>query len=100
MYKKHVASDCITFAIRVLKDAFHKTCNLGAEKRVGNLGEKGTELAKYLINNHGWTGVYYNPDVNHSSDGSGEHISSPRRIWKYSSGYQVLSSCRRIAVII
>lgn len=43
---------------------------------MGGLGEKGAELAKYLIRTHNWKGVYYNPDVNHPEDGSGEHISS------------------------
>lgn len=75
-YKDFIASDCITMAIWVLKHAFTKTARPTAASRVGGLGEKGSELAKYLINQHGWKGVYYNPDVNHPLDGSGEHIAS------------------------
>jgi len=75
-YEKMIGSDCITFAIWVLKDAFKKTGNLAAASRVGQLGFKGTELAKYLITELHWHGVYYNPDVNHPLDGEGEHIVS------------------------
>ena len=75
-YKDYVASDCITMAIWVLKYAFEKTGNPSLAKRVGGLGERGTDLARFLINERGWRGVYYNPDVNHPLDGSGEHIVS------------------------
>ena len=74
--KDFIVSDCITMAIWVLKYAFEKTQQLTIASRVGGLGQKGTELAKYLIHNHNWKGVYYNPDLNHPEDGSGEHISS------------------------
>jgi hypothetical protein len=75
-YKNHIASDCITMAIWVLKYAFEKSLRPDIARQVGSLGHKGTELAKYLINTHRWSGVYYNPDVNHPYDSSGEHISS------------------------
>lgn len=75
-YKNHISSDCITMAIWVLKYSFEKLGKLNSSKRVDGLGEKGTELAKYLINTHNWKGVYYNPDVKHPSDGLGEHIAS------------------------
>lgn len=75
-YKDYIASDCITMAIWVLKDAFEKTARADIARRVGSLGHKGTELAKYLIGTHSWQGVYYNPDVNRPYDGEGEHISS------------------------
>lgn len=75
-YKDYISSDCITMAIWVLKYAFEKTGKPQVASKVGTLGEKGTELAKYLINNHNWNGIYYNPDVNHPRDGDGEHIFS------------------------
>jgi hypothetical protein len=75
-YKNFVSSDCITMAIWALKYAFEKSGNPEASQRVGGLGEKGTELAKYLINTHRWKAVYYNPDVNHPRDRHGEHIVS------------------------
>ncbi|BFM13785.1 hypothetical protein R50072_39380 [Simiduia litorea] len=40
------------------------------------MGKKGTELAKYLINHENWSGIYYNPDVNHPLDRDGEHFLS------------------------
>jgi hypothetical protein len=75
-YAAYIASDCITFVIWVLQHAFRETGNPIAADKVGTLGAKGTDLAKYLIDQHHWHGVYYNPDVNHPSDGSGEHIVS------------------------
>ena len=63
-------------AIWVLKYAFEETDKKDIAKKVGNLGHKGTALAKYLIDQHGWKAVYYNPDVNHPRDADGEHISS------------------------
>src|SRR5262245_42725254 len=72
-YKDKIASDCITMAIWVLKYAFEKQGLAAAATKVGSLGYKGTELAKYLIDQRSWKGVYYNPDVNHPADGSSEH---------------------------
>lgn len=89
-YKSFIASDCITFTIWVLKYAYSNTGNTTAEKRVANLGYKGTELAKYLIKIHSWQAIYYNPDINHPMDGSGEHIASyynqVKKICMYSVG--------------
>lgn len=75
-YKDYISSDCITMAIWVLKHAFEKIGKTEISSKVGTLGEKGTSLAKYLISHHSWRGVYYNPDVNHPLDGSGEHTFS------------------------
>ena len=75
-YKDFISSDCITMAIWVLKDAFNNTGNPSVAKRVGGLGEKGTELAKFLIDSRMWKAIYYNPDVNHPMDGKSEHIVS------------------------
>lgn len=75
-YKNSVSSDCITMAIWVLKDAFNKTGHPSVAQRVGGLGDKGTELARYLIDTRLWKAIYYNPDVNHPMDGNAEHIVS------------------------
>lgn len=88
-YEDYVASDCITMAIWVLKYAFRQTGNTSATKKVGILGDKGTELAKYLIDTLNWKAVYYNPDVNHPMDGDGEHISSYYQQVKASCSYSV-----------
>ena len=88
-YRDYIASDCITMAIWVLKYAFEKTLKPEAARRVGGLGQKGTELAKYLIEHHGWKAVYYNPDVNHPRDSQGEHIASYYNQVKKSCSYSV-----------
>jgi len=88
-YKDSVSSDCITMAIWVLKYAFEQTGRPAISSKVGTLGEKGTELAKYLIGQQNWTGIYYNPDVNHPLDGDGEHISSYYNQVKKTCSYSV-----------
>jgi hypothetical protein len=88
-YKNNESSDCITMAIWVLKYAFEKTGNPAAALKVGNLGSKGTELAKFLIGAHLWKAVYYNPDVNHPMDGKSEHIASYYNQVKKSCEYSV-----------
>ncbi|ABD79972.1 hypothetical protein [Saccharophagus degradans] len=75
-YQNHESSDCITMVIWVLQHAFKERGLHDVAKKIGTLGYKGTELARYLINTHNWNGVYYNPDVNHPSDGKGEHNAS------------------------
>ncbi|MGF1687596.1 hypothetical protein L4C36_12995 [Photobacterium japonica] len=72
-YKDYTTTDCITYALNVLSYAFEKSNNQVAAKHVWSLGEKGTELAKYLVRQHGWKGVYVNPDENHPLDESNEH---------------------------
>jgi hypothetical protein len=67
------ATDCITYVINVLKYAFDQTGDKAAAEQVANLGRYGTKLAAYLVKTHQWKGVYYNPDVNHPSDGQLEH---------------------------
>lgn len=37
------------------------------------LGQHGTELAAYLVNQHRWKGIYINPDINHPLDADSEH---------------------------
>ena len=44
--------------------------------KIAKLGEYGTKLAAHLVNTHKWTGIYYNPDVNHPRDGNLEHTYS------------------------
>lgn len=88
-YKDYISSDCITMAIWVLKYAFEKTLKPEVARRVGGLGQKGTELAKYLIDHQGWKAVYYNPDINHPRDGEGEHIASYYNQVKKSCSYSV-----------
>lgn len=66
-------TDCITYIINVLKYAFEKSGDKAISDKVAKLGEYGTKLAAYLVNNQNWKGVYYNPDVNHPRDGNLEH---------------------------
>ncbi|WP_298959441.1 hypothetical protein [uncultured Roseibium sp.] len=69
-------TDCITYVINVLTYAFEQTGKKTAADRGRSLGEYGTELAKYLVDEHKWIGNYYNKDVNHPSDGDYEHTYS------------------------
>src|ERR1019366_1950838 len=69
-----VATDCITYVINVLSFAFEQNGKKAAAAKVKSLGQYGTELAVYLVSDHGWKGVYINPDVNHPRDKQYEHV--------------------------
>lgn len=69
-------TDCITYVINVLKYAFEKSGDKASAEKVSKLGEYGTELAAYLVKEHNWKGIYYNPDINHPRDGNVEHVYS------------------------
>lgn len=72
-YGSYKATNCITYVLNVLSYAFQKTGNVQAAEQVWSLGKHGTELAQYLVVQHGWKGIYINPDVNHPLDASSEH---------------------------
>ena len=72
-------TDCITYVINVLKHAFEKDGRKPVAEKVAKLGKKGTELAAYLVKEQKWTGIYYNPDVNHPRDGDVEHPFSRKK---------------------
>jgi len=72
-YPGKTPTNCIIYVINVLKYAFEKSGDKAAAKKVGELAEYGTDLASYLVNQHKWKGIYYNPDVNHPRDGDLEH---------------------------
>jgi hypothetical protein len=65
-------TDCITYVINVLKYAFEQTGRKEVAKRVGSLGERGTELAAYLAS-LGWRAHYWNPDTSNPADNDQEH---------------------------
>ncbi|VEN72789.1 conserved hypothetical protein [Candidatus Desulfarcum epimagneticum] len=72
-YRDHEATDCITYALRVIGHAFKKTGNEAAAARAWGLGKHGTELARFLVTDHGWKGIYINPDSAHPIDADQEH---------------------------
>ncbi|WP_223669337.1 hypothetical protein [Kangiella shandongensis] len=72
-YKDFESTDCITYVLNVLEYAFNKKGNTEAAKQVWLKGSKGTNLARYLVDNHNWKGIYINPDVSHPKDKSDEH---------------------------
>jgi hypothetical protein len=72
-------TDCITYVINVLTYAFEKDGRKSVAQKVAKLGNKGTELGAYLVNDQKWTGIYYNPDVNHPRDGNSEHPFSRKK---------------------
>lgn len=69
----YAATNCITYVLNVLSHAFKGIGDDKAARHVWTLGEHGTDLAAYLVNKHGWKGVYINPDVNHPLDEGSEH---------------------------
>lgn len=77
-YKDFESTDCITYVIAVLKYAFEKVGDTSSAKKVGSLGKHGTELAKYLVDSHGWKGIFLNADLKHPEDGLDEHIAANR----------------------
>lgn len=74
---KRQSTDCITFVIAVLSRAYEEKGQSAVAKRVRGLGAYGTKLASYLVS-IGWKAHYWNPDVNHPFDNSGEHPASYR----------------------
>lgn len=88
-YKELEATDCITYALNVISYAFKASGNAAAAKHVWGLGKHGSELAKYLVNAHGWKGVYINPDNVHPVDAQSEHTYSSYLASKSCRYYQV-----------
>jgi hypothetical protein len=75
-YKDYKSTDCITYALNVIRYAFEKVGDAASAKKAWSLGKYGTELAKYLVDSHGWSGVYINPDTVHPVDAQQEHTYS------------------------
>jgi len=72
-YKSLESTDCITYALNVISYAFKSTGNDKAVNKAWTMGQRGTELASWLVDDHNWKGVYINPDVNHPTDKDSEH---------------------------
>ncbi len=93
-YKDYKATDCITFSLNVISYAFEKTENKEAAKHVWSLANKGVDLAKYLVNTHGWKGIYINPDSVHPADAQKEHTFSSYIASKTCKYYEIPLSYR------
>lgn len=79
-YEKYESTDCITYVLNVLSHAYKEVGNNRMAKDIWFMGKenrqadfKGTILAKRLVNNKNWTGIYVSPDSIHPSDGDKEH---------------------------
>jgi hypothetical protein len=72
-YKNYEATDCITFALKVLSHAFNQRGDKNAAAEVWKLGKRGVDLARYLVTAHHWKGIYINPDAKHPIDANSEH---------------------------
>ena len=88
-YKGFQATDCITYVINVLTHTFKSLGNEVAAKNVRNLGAYGTELAKYLVDKHAWTGIYINPDVIQPFDADPEHTYTNALVTKTCKYYKI-----------
>lgn len=84
LYKDYEATDCITFVLNVLQEAFKKQgkdqiskdlISYGMAKRGNDVKPQfyGDLLAKKLIEKHQWQGIYLTPDRYHPTDGENEH---------------------------
>lgn len=93
-YKDYDSTDCITYALNVISYAFDKSGNTKTAKHVWSLGERGADLAKYLVSIHAWKGVYLNPDAKHPQDGASEHTYSSYLVDKTCKYYQIPMSYR------
>jgi len=60
--------DCYDYVYQVLVYAFKKTGRQDVAQQLGDYSRHGTSVAKYLIS-LGWTGNYWNPDVDNPRDG-------------------------------
>ncbi len=75
-----VPHDCTTFVLEILRQAFvsagmEETFDQALERAIeasGSAGLKGLELMKAL-QEEGWRGGYFNPDVNFPADADDEH---------------------------
>jgi hypothetical protein len=88
-YKDLTSTDCITYALNVLSYAFKQVGNEEASRKVWKLGKHGTDLAKYLVNQHSWKGVYINPDSMHPVDANPEHAYTSHLASKTCKYYQI-----------
>ncbi|HET6282160.1 MAG TPA: hypothetical protein VFH73_14430 [Polyangia bacterium] len=75
-----VKTNCITYVFNVLAEAFDKAGMPSVRGELQKRRDRGTSVAKYLVDAQRWTALYYNPDVNHPRDAQAEHPYSYRRI--------------------
>jgi hypothetical protein len=100
-YAQYKATNCITYVLNVLSHAFKESGDAQSAQKVWTLGQRGTELAQYLVTKHSWQGVYINPDVNHPLDApdpsSSEHpyshylANKTRQYYKIPLKYKVIN---------
>jgi hypothetical protein len=88
-YGKYKSTDCITYVIHVLSYAFEQMHDEAAARSVRSLGKAGTELVRYLVDHHDWSGVYINKDVAHPYDMQGEHPFAYSRVKSLGTYYQI-----------
>jgi hypothetical protein len=81
-------TDCITYVIQVLKYAHDQIGRRDVARRVGALGQYGTELAAYLVG-LGWKAHYWNPDALRPRDGDNEHPASYRLVARTGRYYRI-----------
>jgi hypothetical protein len=72
-YAEYQATDCITYVLNVITHAFRQLGDDQSAERAWQLGAHGTELARYLVEEHGWEACYVNPDAKHPVDDDDEH---------------------------
>lgn len=87
-------TNCIDFVTKVLVYAYEKVGNKAVAAEVRKRVDKGTELAKYLVEQRTWRAHYWNPDVHHPRDLDDEHPYSYKQAVKHKKYYKVpLAGC-------
>lgn len=66
-------TDCYTYVYQVLVYAYKKIGRPDVARQLGDYSRHGTSVAKYLIS-LGWTGNYWNPDVDNPHDGDTKEL--------------------------
>src|SRR5262245_45195797 len=61
-------TNCILFVTRVIAHAFEQTGRSDVAREVLRRKEKGTELARYLVNQQLWKAHFFSPDPRNPSD--------------------------------
>lgn len=82
-------TNCIDFVVKVLADAYEKIGKADVAKDVRKLRDKGTDVAKYLVENRKWSAHYWNPDVRFPADKRGEHPVSYQAAVKHGTYYKI-----------
>jgi len=76
-------TNCIIYVSNVLMYAHEKIGRpdrVETIRKIGKVGQDGSKLAKYLVEEIGWKSHYWNADVNNEREGDSEHLVSYKQV--------------------